>query len=314
MPISKSKQLLFTIAKYGLIALSCWYLYDRITADKELIFKTFREFNLLSIFSLLVISLVGFAGNWLAESFKWKTITKPIAQLSLKNAIIQTLAAHAIAVMTPQKIGEYGARPFFFPKHQAKKVIAYTLINSSLQLGATLFFAFFGTVYFIANFKDIFLQTDYYPYIGLVLFLIISLLFFARKKIRYKLKSFFQVKINASAVKKSAVLSLLRYLIFSHQYFLLLHLFYDELSYFQAMPMLFMVYLFISVVPSVFVFDIAVRGGLGVFFFGLIDVPASSVILTATFMWLANAGLPALIGNIFVAKYKVKKKTQPFLL
>jgi len=72
------------------------------------------------------------------------------------------------------------------------------------------------------------------------------------------------------------------------------------------------VYLFISVVPSVFVFDIAVRGGLGVFFFDLIDVPASNVILTATFMWLANAGLPALIGNIFVAKYKVKRQMKVF--
>ena len=312
MPFSKSKQLLFTLAKYALIALSCWYLFDRISEDKELIFKTFKKFDVLSIFFLLTISLIGFAGNWLVESFKWKIITKPIAQLSLINAITQTLAAHAIAVMTPQKIGEYGARPFFFPKSQTKKVVAYTLINSSLQLGATLFFAIFGIVYFIDNFKDIFLHTDYYPFIGLVFFMIISFLFFTRKKIRYKLKSFFQVKVDASAVKKSAILSLLRYLIFSHQYFLLLHLFYEDLSYFQAMPILFVVYLFISVVPSVFVFDIAVRGGLGVFFFDLIDVPASNVILTATFMWLANAGLPALIGNIFVAKYKVKRQMKVF--
>ena len=313
MPSSKSKQILFSIVKYALIALSCWYIYDRITADKELIFKTFRQFDIFTILSLIVVSFLGFAGNWLAESFKWRIITTPIAQLSLKNAVIQTLAAHAIAVMTPQKIGEYGARPFFFPKHQAKKVVAYTFINSALQLGATLFFATFGTVYFVANFRNILFQTDYYPYIALVLFLIFSLLFFTRKKVIYKLKSFFQVEVDRSAVKKSALLSLLRYLIFSHQYFLLLGLFYEELSYFQAMPMLFMVYLFISVVPSIFVFDIAVRGGLGVFFFGLIDVPASSVILTATFMWLANAGLPALLGNVFVAKYNVKKQDQGFL-
>ena len=312
MAVSKSKQILFTVAKYALIALSCWYLYDRITADQELIFKTLKKLDFTTIFSLSIISLLGFAGNWLAESFKWKAITKPIAQLSLKNSIVQTLAAHAIAVMTPQKIGEYGARPFFFPKHQAKKVVAYTFINSALQLGATLFFAFFGSVYFIVNFKEMLFQNDYYPYIALVLALVVSLLFFNRKKITYRLKSFFQVKVDRLSVKKSALLSLLRYLIFSHQYFFLLHLFYEELSYVQAMPMLFMVYLFISVVPSIFVFDIAVRGGLGVFFFELIDVPASSVILTATFMWLANAGLPALIGNIFVARYKVTRQRQAF--
>ena len=313
MPISKSKQILFTIIKYALIALSCWYIYDRITADQELIFKTLKELDFVAVFSLMLISLLGFTGNWFVESFKWKVITKPIAQLSLRNSIVQTLAAHAIAVMTPQKIGEYGARPFFFPRHQAKKVVAYTFINSALQLGATLFFAFFGTVYFIANFKDMLLESDYYPFIALVLILIIGLLLFNRKRIIYKLKSFFQVKVDRPSVKKSALLSLLRYLIFSHQYFFLLHLFYEELSYIQAMPMLFMVYLFISVVPSIFVFDIAVRGGLGVFFFELIDVPASSVILTATFMWLANAGLPALIGNIFVARYKVTKQRQAFL-
>jgi len=312
MLISKSKQIFFTIAKYALIALSCWYLYDRIATEKELIVKTFREFDQLSIFFIMIISLTGFAGNWLAESLKWKFITIPIAQLSLKSAIIQTLSAHAIAVMTPQKIGEYGARPFFFPKHQAKKVIAYTLINSSLQLAATLFFALFGMAYFMIYFKEILLNADYYPLIGLVLFSIISLLFFTRKKIRYKLKSFFQVKIDRNSVKISGILSLIRYLIFSHQYILLLNIFYGDVLYVHALPMLFLLYLFISAVPSVFVFDIAVRGGLGVFFFGLLDIPASGVILTATFMWLANAGLPALIGNVFVAKYKVKRQTKPF--
>ena len=313
MHSSKSKQILFTIIKYTLIGLSCWYLYDRIAADKELILKTFEEFDVFTIFSLLIVSLVGFAGNWLVESFKWKVITRPIAQLSLGSAVVQTLAAHAIAVMTPQKIGEYGARPFFFPKDQAKKIIAYTLINSSLQLSATLFFSVFGVVYFVVNFRPILSQTDHYPFIALVLFLIIGVLYLMRRKVRYKLKTFFQVKVDASAVRTSAILSLIRYMIFSHQYFLILRLFYKDLDYFQAMPMLFLVYLFISVVPSVFVFDIAIRGGLGVFFFDLIQVPSSSVILTATFMWLANAGLPALIGNIFVAKYKVKQRKEAFL-
>jgi hypothetical protein len=312
MPISKSKQILFTFFKYSLIALSCWYLYDRLAADKDLIIKTFDEFDLLSITQLSLIALIGFIFNWLTESNKWKIITKPIAKLNLKEAVFQTLAAHAIAVMTPQKIGEFGARPFFFPKHQARKVVAYTMINSMLQLGATLFFSIIGIIYFLINFRDVLYNTDHFPIIGLLIVMLLSLLFFTRRKFRKRLKAFFNVAVYPDDVKRSGLLSLLRYMIFSHQYFLLLYLFNDGMDYLQAMPVLFMVYLFISVVPSVFVFDIAVRGGLGIFFFGLIDVPASSVILTATFMWLANAGLPALIGNIFVARYKVKKQTKVF--
>ena len=312
MAISKSKQILFTIAKYSLIALSCWYLYDRLSADKDLIIKTFHELDLLSVAQLSIIALSGAFFNWLTESFKWKIITRPIARLKLRVAIVQTLAAHAIAVMTPQKIGEFGARPFFFPTDQTRKVVAYTMINSMLQLGATLFFSIIGIIYFLINFREVLYNTDHYPIIGLLIIMLLSLLFFTRRKFRDRIKAFFNVAVFPDDVKKSALLSLLRYMIFSHQYFLLLYLFNGGIDYLQAMPVLFMVYLFISVVPSVFVFDIAVRGGLGVFFFGLIDVPASSVVLTATFMWLANAGLPALIGNIFVARYKVKRVPKIF--
>lgn len=312
MPISKSKQILFTFVKYSLIALSCWYLYDRLSADKELIIKTFHELDLSSIAQLSIIALSGAFFNWLTESFKWKIITRPIARLKLRAAIVQTLAAHAIAVMTPQKIGEFGARPFFFPTDQARKVVAYTMINSMLQLGATLFFSIIGIIYFLINFREVLYNTDHYPIIGLLIIMLLSLLFFTRRKFRDRIKAFFNVAVFPDDVKRSALLSLLRYMIFSHQYFLLLYLFNGGIDYLEAMPVLFMVYLFISVVPSVFVFDIAVRGGLGVFFFGLIDVPASSVVLTATFMWLANAGLPALIGNIFVARYKVKRMPKIF--
>ena len=63
-------------------------------------------------------------------------------------------------------------------------------------------------------------------------------------------------------------------------------------------------YLLVSVVPSLFILDVVVRGGVAVYLFSLIGTPEWPVLATVTSMWILNFVLPAICGSYYVLKYK----------
>ena len=138
---------------------------------------------------------------------------------------------------------------------------------------------------------------------------IVGLILFLLKKITikgYSLSQFFN-KINALPQKmhrKNICLAVLRYLTFSHQYYFLLLAFDVDLPYFTLMVAIVAVYFLASSLPTFQFLDFAVKGGVSVYFFGLLGINEWIIVFISMLMWFLNIVLPVLVGSVYVFRFK----------
>jgi len=92
--------------------------------------------------------------------------------------------------------------------------------------------------------------------------------------------------------------SLLRYIVYATQLFLVLVFCGVELEPLQYLIVIPIHYLFVTVVPTVPVADAAVRGSVGILIFSAFTGNTAGVAITAIFLWLINTILPTIVGTM----------------
>lgn len=99
------------------------------------------------------------------------------------------------------------------------------------------------------------------------------------------------------------ILSLLRYLIFSHQFYFLLVVLGADLTYSTSMPIIFIMYFISSLIPGFVIFDWLIKGSVALTLFSYFNVNETLIISTTMIMWILNFALPAIIGSYFVMTF-----------
>ena len=113
---------------------------------------------------------------------------------------------------------------------------------------------------------------------------------------------------NSSELLEILLYSVGRYIVFTTQFFILLQVFDVQIGYVDAMILITTMLLVISIIPTIAITEIGIRGSVALFLFGLVSVNAIGI-LSATFvMWIINLLLPALIGTIFIFSLKFFRK------
>ena len=64
-------------------------------------------------------------------------------------------------------------------------------------------------------------------------------------------------------------------------------------------------YLLASVIPSISVFDVVIKGSIAVYLFGFVNFNAFSVLTIITLMWLLNFVIPSILGSYYVLNFKL---------
>src|SRR5690606_17829008 len=144
--------------------------------------------------------------------------------------------------------------------------------------------------------------------IGVILFIAIGYYFKEKelllkgfsiaKTIRFFRDIPFQIKF------KTILFSAIRYVIFSGMFYGLLVIFGGKIAIPEAIPLIFAMYFLVSILPTLFIFDVVIRGGVAVWLFSFAGVPELIVLSTVLAMWLLNFVLPSLLGSFFVLTYK----------
>jgi len=113
---------------------------------------------------------------------------------------------------------------------------------------------------------------------------------------------------NSSELLEVLLYSVARYVVFTTQFFILLEVFEVDISYVDSIILTSTMLFVISVIPTIAITELGIRGSVALFLFGLVS--SNSVgILSATFvMWIINLLLPALIGTIFIFTLKFFRK------
>ncbi|NQY05899.1 MAG: hypothetical protein HRT68_06770 [Flavobacteriaceae bacterium] len=312
------KQILFVFIKLAIVAGAFYFIYNKLVnndkLDLQVLIQTVKYYDLLSIENILLLLLFSI-GNWFFEILKWKTLVSFIKKISFSEAFQQSLGAHTASLFTPNKIGEFGAKAIYFAKQFRKRILLLTFLGNLVQLLITLVFGLIGLVFFIKFYSlEIPFEKVYKPIIGLLL--IIGLFYFRNRENRFTIKGFSFKKMgdfirSIPTHKRVEVIaySVIRYLIFSHQFYFLAVLFQLPITYTEAMTGISCMYLISSAIPMLFFLDVVVKGSVAVWIFGFIGIDEILILSIITISWIFNFVLPNFIGSYFILNFEAYKQT-----
>ncbi|WP_238568366.1 lysylphosphatidylglycerol synthase domain-containing protein [Algibacter lectus] len=300
----------------SIVVAAFYFIYDKLAYNSELSFSNFISFlsinaifTIKNTFILLILSSL----NWLFEIIKWQTLISTLKKISLKQALKQTLGSLTASLITPNRIGEYGAKAMFYLPKLRKHVMLINLISNLQQMSVTIILGAIGLFAFINTYN---LEANYARLIVTVVIGIITvsliLLGLAQYEIGIKWTPLLKLKVfienfPGEKIRIGFSLSLVRYAIFSFQFFYLLQIFQIEISYLDSMMVITTMYLLVSIIPTIFIFDVVIKGSVAVYLFEFLGVNDLVILSVITIMWILNFVLPSLIGSYFVIQFKMPK-------
>lgn len=297
----KAKQFLVFLAKLLIVGGALYFIYNQLVHNEKLDWNQFlalleRKKSIAGIAFILSLSFL----NRFLEILKWQNLAQKLQPISLSKATEQVLAALTAGLFTPNGIGEYAGKALYFPKKNTGEVVFLNLICNGIQMILSILFGIVGL-----------LILGYWLEVGILLLVVLGLglLFFLLKKITikgYSLNQFFE-KINTLPKKmhqRNLVLAVLRYLTFSHQYYFLFLAFDVNMPYFTLMGTIAAVYFLASSLPTFQFLDFAVKGGVSVYFFGILGINEWIIVFISMLMWFLNIVLPVLAGSVYVFRFK----------
>jgi hypothetical protein len=308
----KSKQYLLSALKVIILAVTFGYIYFKIMQNDSLRFNDFIA-NLLYRTShsfLIIVFLLLAALNWFFEILKWKTIVSHMAPLSFKTALEQSLSSLAVSLATPNRIGDYGAKLMYFEPEKRKQILLLNFFSNLVQMGVTCVFGLIGLLYVVPKYGISFSAQKLLIFLVCLLALGVLGYIFKEKQLLLKGLSIVKVvkhiqKISSEIMWKVVIYSISKYLVFSFLFYQLLLFFGASIAFSEAMPIIFCMYLLVSLIPTIFIFDLIVRGGVAVWLFSMEGIAELTVLSTVLAMWLLNFVIPAVWGSYYVAKFKL---------
>ena len=113
---------------------------------------------------------------------------------------------------------------------------------------------------------------------------------------------------NTDELVKVLWYSVARYAVFTTQFFILLQLFDINISYTDAIVLIMIMLFVVSIIHTIAITEIGVRGSVAIFLFGLLSANTIGIFSATFVMWIINLLLPALIGTIFIFTLKFFRK------
>ena len=312
----KTKQFFVVLIKLSIVVGAFYFIYSKIVENENLEFNEFitflkenRVFSLKTITFLLILSCF----NWFFEILKWQQLVKTIKRISFKSALEQSLGGLTASLITPNRVGDYGAKVVYYAKQFRTKIVLLNLLDHMAQMTITTIFGIVGIVLFVNRYQ---IDINYYKVARILAIILMVSMFalFGIKQKRFTIKGFsftyiiqFIKSIPLKTHSLNLSLSLIRYLIFSFQFYYLLSVFGVDIDYFKAMVIITSMYFLASIVPSISIFDVVIKGSIAVFLFGYIDVNELTILSITTLMWLLNFVIPSIFGSYFVLNFKLPK-------
>ena len=289
------------------------FLRNDIREIENVLGQTFSSSNyyVLSIVFLLMIV------NWGLEAFKWRLLVQRIQPISYFQALQDVFCGITVSIFTPNRTGEFGGRIFTLEKSNRVKGILLSLTGSLSQFLVTMIAGIIALLFFIPQYTSFTNQNTWlcYSFFFLMAVLIIALLLLYfnlrlfidlldKKNYASFLKKYIPVisDLRLSEFIQLFCLSVLRYIVFSIQFFLLLKIFNVTVSFVDGFVMIALTFFAISIIPTVAFTEISVRGSAALTFIGMLSDNAPGIICSSFLLWIINIVFPSVVGIPFVFK------------
>jgi len=300
--------------KLVIVGLATWFIVSKVSNQQNLReFKSLlQSVDLWTVRGTLILVVLMMLMNWAIEVVKWKYLSRRIEVISWWKAIKSVFCGLTWAIFTPNRIGEYGGRILLLkPRSRARGAIAMG-VGLFAQLVLTSVFGSLSIAWFIATYLPtpdsvkfgVWLLAIIYALAFMVLYFNVHWVDYLVGKFRFlrKIKPFFSIleDFTARELLYVILLSLLRFIIFTSQYVVLMLVFLPELPFVSMVLMIFILFFIQSAVPSLDIFDFSVRSFVASNLYSYITSQEIAVMAIVSCIWFVNLILPAIIGSVFV--------------
>lgn len=314
------KILLNYILLPALLVLLLWLIYRQIGQGDAFEqqwedFKTnWRNGNKYLLFFVLLLAPL----NWMMEAVKWQMLLKKIQPLPFFRAFASTLTGIAFALVTPNKIGDFAGRVLYLENKNRLRAVIATLVGNLAQTLVTFVFGIVGLVYF----------NIYHPgswqlltLIGALAALILLVyLYLNIDKIadkaegkRWLRKIIISIRIlkrySRKDLLKLLLVSLVRFCIYNLQFLILANVCGAGVPWVSGFLVSGLMFWMITVIPSIFLADLGVRGFVAGLLFTQTGIATNGVAILAGsyIIWILNLVIPAIIGSILILSVRLVK-------
>ncbi|MBL7697836.1 MAG: flippase-like domain-containing protein [Chitinophagaceae bacterium] len=263
--------------------------------------------------------------NWGIEAKKWQLVLKKHSPVSFGTSYKAVFTGNALAFFTPNRVGEYFGRMLYLKSGARIASIPLTVVCSLAQIMVTLLAGGVGTMVLSDRIADVagtgtnsWLNIGLYVTGAVVAVLTIfyfSIPFFAKritgKKWMLHWSRHVRVleDVNATMLLSILSLSVVRFVVFILQYYLLFGVFGVVVDWWQAFWAISVVFFVIAVVPAPgFLTELGIRWQAGLQVMQLYSQNVAGIFAVSLAVWIINLVIPALIGGILVLALKLFRK------
>ncbi len=304
-------------------------IYQEIVEQKDVkqswqtILNTFNSAQQWRVYVVCLLMIF----NWGLEAKKWQLLMRPIQSLSFRRAFRAVFSGQALALGTPNRVGEYVGRVIYMEDGNRLRALSLSAVGSVAQLLVTFFIGFWGMIYVYdilstAATANHALSIMWAKGLITIIFssIILLVLFYYNlawvtkvfERIPYVSKySYFIQKLETLHNKELTtilVLSVIRYLVYVMQYLLLYQFFGINICWWQIICLTTVQLLVMTIVPSIALAEVGIRGKVSMALFSLLTNNSLGVLATAASIWLINLIVPALAGSLLILGLRIVRK------
>ncbi len=311
---SKIYSILLRYQKLGVwIVMLAAYAYLAVQLSN---FKHYPEFfqQLKNVsffqFSCLVLVFILLPFNWSLEAFKWQKLISTSQPISFQIALKSVFAGIYTGFFTPNRISEMLGRVLFLKSENRKAGAVLSVVNSLTQNIIMTLCGIPACIFFFSRTSKSLNPDGYHFIIWVTLFLFFSLLLYFLLPYLSRRTWFSRIASYTAILKayshkdlfRILLLSLLRYVVFCTQFFLMLRFFGVALTPLQALIAIPANYLFVTYTPSIAFSEAAVRSSYAILFIGAFSPQLVGIALAGVSIWVVNFCIPLLIGSIIMLR------------
>ncbi len=291
---------MFIFSKLILLVGFSFLLWKQLTKNHySFQFESFPTFWSLSL-ALCLMPL-----NWWFEWRKWELINRSDEQIPRESKWQGFLAGMVTAMLTPGLVGNFIGRSLYSDKERRSEVTFLTLLANLAQFLVSLLFGVLALYYlkqtpFSIPLNNITISVFLTLLLGIMLFL------FAGKpwKLLSRIIPSMQLNEQGSKLKIPFLLwSVLRHFVFTLQFVFVLHAFGARVSL-ELVFWIWQVYLFVTLVPSVFLGKVIIRDSIAVLVLSYAGIGMENMeIFSASFsVWVINLFIPLICALLLLKR------------
>ncbi len=268
-------------------------------------FSSFDAKELKPIYLLAAILFIPL--NHYFEWLKWRSILEKLGIFQSNKAKASFASGMVSAFLTPAFSGNFLGRVLYFSSRWRWKLTIHSLAANFSQFLTT--FTFGAVSLLLLKVSGVYMFTNQQLGLALTISLLAFLTYFfgerLAQKIRWqRLQSMSLIVRRGPSRGKYLIYSVLRYVIYAFQFSLALKGFGVTAGW-ELHAWVCIVYLAVTLTPSLFFGKVIVRESIAVSIMGLAGYAPIPVFFASLFIWIINLLLPSFLAAFFVRRMKI---------